>query len=87
MTDNTQANALLDFLRQHVIRSKGLEITENTSLVTSGLVDSLTLPQLLNQLENVTGLRIPSGRVSPQDFETVIAMLSAAQRVGQPKPK
>jgi hypothetical protein len=85
MTDNTQANALLDFLRQHVIRTNGLEITENTSL--SGLIDSLTLPQLLIQLENVTGLRIPGGRVSPQDLETVIAMLSAARRVGQPKPK
>ncbi len=82
--DKTQA--LLDFVKKRISKSWKREITEDTPLVSSGLIDSFTLPELLLQLETVTGRRISTSRVSPQDFETVRAMLSAADRVGQPKP-
>ena len=78
----SETKALADFVKRNLIKSTTVEIGEDTPLVSSGLVDSFSLPQLLVQLEAVTGLRIPTGRVSPQDFETVRTMLAAAHRVG-----
>ena len=60
------------------------EVGMNTSLVSSGLVDSFELVSILGVLEGVTGLRIPVGRVGPQDLDTVESMLRAADRWGQP---
>jgi acyl carrier protein len=77
--------ALLDFVKKRIVKSSATEITEDTVLVSSGLIDSFTLPELLIQLETLTGRKISTGRVSPQDFETVRAMLNAANRVGQAK--
>jgi acyl carrier protein len=77
--------ALIEFVKKRIVRSGNVDITEDTPLVSSGLIDSFTLPELLSQLEALTGRRISTGRVSPQDFETVRAMLNAANRVGQTK--
>jgi acyl carrier protein len=55
---------------QHIsdlIRKPGLVIDENTTLVSSGLVDSMALVDLLLKLEEVTHMRIPPGKVQPKD--------------------
>ena len=83
---DSQSGALINFIKQQLIRSAAVEITETTPLVSSGLVDSLSLPQLLLQLEKITGTRISIGKVSPQNFETVQTMLETAKRIGVPKP-
>jgi acyl carrier protein len=68
-----------------VIRKPGVEINENTPLVSSGLVDSMALVDLLLKLEDLTQLRIPAGRVQPKDMDTVALMFATAQRVGRPR--
>jgi acyl carrier protein len=73
---------------QHIsdlIRKPGLVIDENTALVSSGLVDSMTLVDLLLKLEEVTHMRIPPGKVQPEDLNTVALMFATAQRVGKPR--
>lgn len=77
-----QARALIDFIIQKVVRRPSLDLDEDTPLVSSGLVDSFALVEVLLELERVTGWRIPVGRVSPSDFETVRRMLETADRVG-----
>lgn len=70
---------------QHIvrlIRKPKLRIDEHTPLVSSGLVDSLTLVRVLQKLEDLTHTRIPPGSVQPQDLETVAMMFVTAQRVG-----
>jgi acyl carrier protein len=54
-------------------------------LVSSGLIDSFSLVDVLTKLEEVTATRIPAGKVQPKDMDTVSRMLSTAQRVGKPK--
>jgi acyl carrier protein len=68
-----------------LIRKPGLTIDENTPLVSSGLVDSMALVDLVLKLEEVTHMRIPPGKMQPKDLETVAMMFATAQRVGRPQ--
>jgi acyl carrier protein len=80
-----QARQMIDFIVREVIRNPRLEIREDTPLVSSGLIDSLALVDILQKLEDLTNLRIPTGRVQPKDLDTVNLMLATAQRVGKPQ--
>ena len=68
-----------------LIRKPGVIIDENTPLVSSGLIDSMALVDLLLKLEDLTHMRIPAGRVQPKDLDTVAKMFTTAQRVGKPR--
>jgi acyl carrier protein len=68
-----------------LIRKPGLQIDENTPLVSSGLIDSMALVDLLLTLEDITHMRIPAGKVQPKDMNTVALMFATAQRVGKPR--
>ena len=67
------------------IRKPGATIDENSPLVSSGLVDSLALADLLMKLEDLTRTRIPPGMVKPKDLDTVTLMFETAKRVGKPR--
>ena len=68
-----------------VIRKPNIVIDENTRLVSSGLIDSMALVDLLLKLEDLTHLRIPPGKVQPKDMDTIALMFATAQRVGKPR--
>jgi acyl carrier protein len=80
-----QARQMLDYIAHEVIRRADIEITKETPLVSSGLMDSLALVGVLTKLEDVTRLRIPVGKVQPKDMDTVALMLATAQRLGKPR--
>jgi acyl carrier protein len=80
----SEAQQMIDHIIQ-VIRKPGVEIQENTPLVSSGLIDSMALVDLLVKLEDLTHMRIPAGKVQPKDMDTVALMLATAQRVGRPR--
>jgi acyl carrier protein len=67
----------------HLLRKPGIYIDENTALVSSGLIDSMELVDLLLKLEDITNMRIPAGKVQPKDMDTVAKMFATAQRVGK----
>lgn len=69
----------------HLIRKPGVTIDENTPLVSSGLIDSMALVDLLLKLEDLTHRRIPAGKVQPKDMNTVALMFLTAERVGKPR--
>jgi acyl carrier protein len=73
---------------QHIvdlIRKPGMTIDANTPLVSSGLIDSMALIDLLLKLEDLTRKRIPAGKVQPKDMDTVAKMFATAERVGKPR--
>ena len=75
-------------MRQLILELVGkpnLVIDENTPLVSSGLIDSMALVDLLVRLEDITHLRIPPGKVQPRDMNTIALMFATAQRVGKPR--
>ncbi len=80
-----EARQMIEFILQEVIRRPGVQVGEDTPLVSSGLIDSLALVDILLKLENLTNRRIPAGKVQPKDLDTVQLMLATAQRVGKPR--
>ena len=68
-----------------LIRKPGVTMDENTPLVSSGLIDSMSLVDLLLKLEDLTHKRIPAGKVQPKDMDTVAKMFATAERVGKPR--
>lgn len=66
-----------------LVRKPGTTIDENTPLVSSGLIDSMSLVDLLLKLEDLTHKRIPAGKVQPKDMDTVAKMFATAERVGK----
>ena len=81
--NNEQAQQMIGYIVHEVIRRPGVEINEETPLVSSGLIDSLALVNILLKLEDVTHMRIPAGKVQPKHMDTVALMLATAQRVGK----
>ena len=68
-----------------LIRKPSMTIDENTPLVSSGLIDSMALVDLLQTLEDLTHMRIPAGKVQPKDMDSVAKMFATAQRAGKPR--
>lgn len=68
-----------------LIRKPNLKLEENTPLVSSGLIDSMALVDLLQKLEDLTHMHIPPGKVQPKDLDTVVMMFVTARRVGKPR--
>jgi acyl carrier protein len=86
MTETEQAQALLNYLSSNVLRRRrDIQLTADSSLVASGLIDSFALVDVLVKLEEVAEMRIPAGKVQPKDMDTVNLMLAMAKRVGRPR--
>jgi acyl carrier protein len=83
MADSAQQ--LIDYICKEIIRRPGVQIGVDTPLVSSGLIDSFSLVDVLSKLEEVTATRISAGKVQPKDMDTVSLMISTAQRVGKPR--
>jgi len=79
-----QAQQMIEHIVR-LVRKPGIIIDENTPLVSSGLIDSMALVDLLLKLEELTHMRIPPGKVQPKDLDTVATMFVTAQRVGKPR--
>ena len=79
-----EAQQMIEHIVQ-LIRKPGVSVDENTALVSSGLIDSMSLIDLLVKLEDLTHMRIPAGKVQPKDLDTVAKMFATAQRVGKPR--
>jgi acyl carrier protein len=82
---NEKAQEIIDYIVREVIGRPDTQIAEDTPLVSSGLIDSLALVNILLKLEDVTQMRIPAGKVQPKDMDTVKLMFATAQRVGKPR--
>jgi acyl carrier protein len=80
-----QSQEIIRYIVEEVIRRPGVSIDEETPLVSSGLIDSFALIEVLLKLEDVTKLRIPAGKVQPKDMDTVRLMFDTAARVGKPR--
>ncbi len=80
----TEEQQMVEYITQ-MLRKPGLQIDESTRLVSGGLIDSMSLVDLLGKLEDLTSTRIPPGKVQPKDMDTVALMFATARRVGKPR--
>jgi acyl carrier protein len=73
---------LMNFINQKV---KGkAQITEDTPLVSSGLIDSFSLIEIFLELQKIARLKVPPSKVQAADLDTVRMMLATAEKFGKP---
>ena len=80
---NEQEKKIADYIKSEVMRDRSAQIDEDTRLVSSGLIDSMSLVDILGELEDVTNMRIPAGKVGAKDMDTIRLMFATAARVGR----
>ena len=80
-----QVQEMIEYIVHEVIRRPGVQITQDTPLVSSGLIDSLALVNILQKLEDITQMRIPAGKVQLNNMDTINLMFATAQRLGKPR--
>jgi len=83
MDHDSQTHTIIDYITREVLRRPGAQITTDTPLVSSGLIDSFAVVDILMKLEDVTNMHISAGKVQPKDLDTVNLMLATATRVGK----
>jgi acyl carrier protein len=69
------------------VREAVAELTKRTlgddeCIVSTGLVDSLSIIKLISLLDRKLQIRIPTDRVQPEDFDSVDVILETLQRLG-----
>jgi acyl carrier protein len=74
---------LTTYIAEKVIKGKS-EITEDTPLVSSGLVDSFALIDIFLELQKIAGRKVPASKVQAKDMETVRIMFATAEKFGKP---
>lgn len=64
------------FIAAEMVGQPHLDIGDDDDLLLSGLVDSLGVVRLIAFLEEETGLSIPPGEITIENFGTVNAMVA-----------
>ena len=67
-------------IREYVQEGDDREITENTPLISSGLVDSFSMVSLLRFLEKKYEIHIPDSAATPEAFDTVDRIVALVRR-------
>lgn len=70
-----------DFIRETFLKNKSNQnLTDDVSLVESGIIDSLGILKVLMFIEKAFGLKIKEQDVVPEYFETITAIAAYVER-------
>jgi acyl carrier protein len=67
--------------REAVAEATKTRIKDHDPLVSSGLIDSLSILKLISSLERKLAVAIPTEKVQPDDFDSVDLIVETIQRV------
>jgi 2-hydroxymuconate-semialdehyde hydrolase len=62
---------LIDYIKKEFVDDPDEEIDENTPLMSSGLIDSLSIVSLVAFIDKKYGVKIPDEKGTVENFETV----------------
>jgi acyl carrier protein len=84
MADDQQiARTILDYItREYADALQGALIDANTPLISSGLIDSLSMVSLKVFLDNSYRVRISDAEASAEAFDSVSALVALLRRLG-----
>lgn len=63
-------NKIFDLLKNNVVELEEVELTEDTSLIASGYLDSFEVVMILQKLEEAFAITIDLDDLNLEDFET-----------------
>jgi acyl carrier protein len=85
VSDTTeQMKQLTGYIAVKVLKGKKVELTEDTPLVSSGLVDSFAMIEIFLELQKIAGRKVPASKVQAKDMDTVRLMFAMAEKFGKP---
>jgi len=62
---------ILDFLKKQGFLNEKTRLQDNDSLSETGVIDSITLLQLIDFLEQKYNVQIPVEMITPENFDTL----------------
>jgi acyl carrier protein len=71
--------------QETVAEMTGKKVGDNDFLISSGLIDSLSILKLISRLEDRLSVVIPADNLQPDDFETVDYITETVLRVARPR--
>jgi acyl carrier protein len=74
-----ELQAIRDTVSRH-LRRKPKNFDDATPLVSGGLIDSMSLIDVILDLETATGVRIPPSEVQPDDFDSIAIIATTVAR-------
>lgn len=80
MADKEQT---LSAVREVVSGLVGRNVSDDELLISSGVIDSLSILKLVTQLEKRLEIRIPTDSVQPDDFDSVALTMETLERVAR----
>jgi acyl carrier protein len=76
---------VLDYIRREYLEDDDdRELTEETPLITGGIVDSFSMVSLKRFVEKKYGIQIPDAEATPQAFDTVNGIAALVERFRTP---
>jgi acyl carrier protein len=67
--------------REVVAETTRRKIRDDQRLVSSGLIDSLSVLRLITELESRLHIEVPKNQVQPEDFDSVDMIVETLERV------
>ncbi len=67
--------------REAIREVSQLHIADDECIISTGIIDSLSIVKLLACLEKKLKIRIPAAKVQPEDFDSVNVILETVKRI------
>jgi len=71
---------LIEFITHEFLTEDDVVITEDTKLISSGLIDSFSLVSLQTFIAKEFGKRIPAPKITAQSFDTIKQMIEIIEQ-------
>jgi acyl carrier protein len=72
---------VLDFLKTQGFLNEKMVLQENDSLSETGVIDSITLLQLVDFLESKYNIQIPVETITPENFDTLAGISQTVMKL------
>ncbi|MCU1222803.1 MAG: hypothetical protein JWQ42_896 [Edaphobacter sp.] len=83
MIDSIDADKVRVAARKVVEKQLGYSVADDDALVSSGLIDSLSVVQLIAALEKELNVQLPAATLQPDDFDTIDYTVETVMRVAR----
>jgi acyl carrier protein len=83
MIDSIDAEKVRAAARKVVEKQLGYSVADDDTLVSSGLIDSLSVVQVIAALEKELNVQLPAATLQPDDFDTIDYTVETVMRVAR----
>lgn len=83
MIDSINADKVRAAARKVVEKQLGYSVADDDTLVSSGLIDSLSVVRLIAALEKELNVQLPAATLQPDDFDTIDYTVETVMRVAR----